>query len=886
MDENTHKTTAPNHQGLPQQRQQARTNSGGGGGSSSSIGGAVKNDIVGSSRGSDNKKSSLVPSASSIVLDFLAQNAKRIKSESQVQVVMSSPALPVMDHTNSTAAASAATNNNSEMSINTHQPASVAVASAEAVADGIGGTSSISNTNNNGQTSSSASAPPTSANSTQQQNHKSVVPQLMDIYNDLTESSTPQTVPPPSSSTASMPLNTMPAFPQNPMPTGVYYSGGDQSSLGGTTIEQRRSIRRRSNSSVGQYNAAAARPPLTAPVAPTSSRFTTTTATTTSKKVKASSSSSASISEMQTSRKKGKSSSSDQRWSKRFTWPDELHRDFVSAIFDVGLKHSSPSAIMEFMRPNPDVTSERVKSHLQKYRNSKEKSRKEFMTSYDCALDGFQKRQQQQGEQEDAGEASIGHSFSCGEAAALCTHASIAESRHSNSQGSSMEGSRRSSPVQMGVAPPPISSASQVSSEGEGVGTLHMPLLTTQEKEGPIGQAFGCLVGMFQSLSQQLEDSRQQPGTGGGQQHVHSSTQVVQSSQSQAVAQHQHEPHQQMSQQHHVHQQQQVYHQTVEQAAATAASLHANDPSIHQVAASIPHAFMVGSQPAVQSSHSRGYAGGGHPQQHHAQPPHPQYHHVQAPVPSNSQHPSNHYTGAAAAPAPQGEYIPQDQVVHPPQPMQQPQYAYGAPAPQPAHAHHQRAAPFPVYHAAGHHHQVHQPQKYAPSTHQYSPHDIPAISHHGQQPPPRQPAFAPRNPPPPRATQHQPAGPLGNAPAPAMHHPSAPQTHPTVTSAPRTYANKVTNEQYPSQHQASTCQHHAATSQQAPAPAPDTQPNAENSCETNVVTNPLSGTGRTLQAQKESTMMKQEMQGQMAFQNKIRALKQIELSKYGGKEHP
>lgn len=33
-------------------------------------------------------------------------------------------------------------------------------------------------------------------------------------------------------------------------------------------------------------------------------------------------------------------------------------------------------------------------------------------------------------------------------------------------------------------------------------------------------------------------------------------------------------------------------------------------------------------------------------------------------------------------------------------------------------------------------------------------------------------------------------------------------------------------------------------------------------------------------------MMKQEMRGQMAFQNKIRALKQIELSKYGGKENP
>ena len=44
------------------------------------------------------------------------------------------------------------------------------------------------------------------------------------------------------------------------------------------------------------------------------------------------------------------------------------------------------------------------------------------------------------------------------------------------------------------------------------------------------------------------------------------------------------------------------------------------------------------------------------------------------------------------------------------------------------------------------------------------------------------------------------------------------------------------------------------------------------------------GGGRTLQAQKESTIMKQEMQGQMNFQNKIRQLKQIELSKYSGTE--
>lgn len=41
-------------------------------------------------------------------------------------------------------------------------------------------------------------------------------------------------------------------------------------------------------------------------------------------------------------RRKGKDT--DGRWSKRFTWPEDLHRDFVSAIFDVGLKQSSPSS--------------------------------------------------------------------------------------------------------------------------------------------------------------------------------------------------------------------------------------------------------------------------------------------------------------------------------------------------------------------------------------------------------------------------------------------------------------------------------------------------------------------------------------------------------------
>jgi SHAQKYF class myb-like DNA-binding protein len=92
-------------------------------------------------------------------------------------------------------------------------------------------------------------------------------------------------------------------------------------------------------------------------------------------------------------RKSGKSKGDvgDGRWSKRFTWPEELHRDFVSAIFDVGLQHSSPSTVLEHMPPHEQINSERIKSHLQKYRLHRQKSKKEFMSQYAASLQQFQK---------------------------------------------------------------------------------------------------------------------------------------------------------------------------------------------------------------------------------------------------------------------------------------------------------------------------------------------------------------------------------------------------------------------------------------------------------------------------------------------------------------
>ena len=68
-------------------------------------------------------------------------------------------------------------------------------------------------------------------------------------------------------------------------------------------------------------------------------------------------------------------------------WTAEQHRAFVLSIFEVGLKNCSPSVIMETMNSNPQfITRERTKSHLQKFRKTREKSKQEFLKEYDAFL--------------------------------------------------------------------------------------------------------------------------------------------------------------------------------------------------------------------------------------------------------------------------------------------------------------------------------------------------------------------------------------------------------------------------------------------------------------------------------------------------------------------
>ncbi|OQR85936.1 hypothetical protein ACHHYP_11163, partial [Achlya hypogyna] len=89
-----------------------------------------------------------------------------------------------------------------------------------------------------------------------------------------------------------------------------------------------------------------------------------------------------------------------ERRTKRFIWPDELHRLFVAAVFDVGLKNASPKALLTLMGSSAcssGLTTEHLKSHLQKYRLNYDRSRVEFLKFYDESVSEAAKQHKRKG---------------------------------------------------------------------------------------------------------------------------------------------------------------------------------------------------------------------------------------------------------------------------------------------------------------------------------------------------------------------------------------------------------------------------------------------------------------------------------------------------------
>lgn len=105
------------------------------------------------------------------------------------------------------------------------------------------------------------------------------------------------------------------------------------------------------------------------------------------------------------------------------------------------------------MTPNLDITNERVKSHLQRYRLNIGKSRKEFKSKFNgiyCSINARDK-----------------------------------ESETAPSVCSTINGDNHLQKV-------------------------YLPRLTAEEKDTPLGQAFGQVIGLMQNLTVQLEANRQQ----------------------------------------------------------------------------------------------------------------------------------------------------------------------------------------------------------------------------------------------------------------------------------------------------------------------------------------------------------------------------------------
>jgi SHAQKYF class myb-like DNA-binding protein len=231
-------------------------------------------------------------------------------------------------------------------------------------------------------------------------------------------------------------------------------------------------------------------------------------------------------------RARKKSKQQDGRWSKRFTWPEDLHRDFVSAIFDVGLKQSSPSTILEHMPKHEQITTERIKSHLQKYRLHRAKSKKEFISSYEASMRTLQNR----GGTTAATTGSLNTSgpMTGGEVAA---HLTYVISSSTNGGGMDVEDGQQdsqsmqqqqqqssSAAVVSNISVNPTKSSDWEDTSPNGTASPHsqqqqqqqqpsppvqsdslvLPELTEKEKQSPIGISMGYLMGLFFSLRQQL----------------------------------------------------------------------------------------------------------------------------------------------------------------------------------------------------------------------------------------------------------------------------------------------------------------------------------------------------------------------------------------------
>jgi SHAQKYF class myb-like DNA-binding protein len=187
-------------------------------------------------------------------------------------------------------------------------------------------------------------------------------------------------------------------------------------------------------------------------------------------------------------------------------WTEQFHRQFVEAIMMSGMKQASPSVILHHMSyPHESLSSERVKSRLQKYRRNRDKSESEFMQEYDSWMQtaltmGATTTASPSAIAEMMGSTDDRPHLLGGHAAAFLSFAALAE-EHSTTE-----------PIMMPL-PPDLPPQDFVGAR------IPNPALTPQERKSPLGASIMRVVAlcrsMTQCLLQQREATNQEAATAG-----------------------------------------------------------------------------------------------------------------------------------------------------------------------------------------------------------------------------------------------------------------------------------------------------------------------------------------------------------------------------------
>lgn len=231
---------------------------------------------------------------------------------------------------------------------------------------------------------------------------------------------------------------------------------------------------------------------------------------------------------------------SDGRDGGNDVWSEEQHKNFVSSIFEIGLKTASPAIILENMTQRKEmITSDRVKSKLQKYRSkkNKEKSKQEFIRNY-CeflqrvksiqatartgacighrhlgVVDGVLFDPILSKLLEDINGETPGHRniLSGGDIAGYLAYSVMEDYKKTkNIEGKSIVNGNTSATVR------PINllrkGAKEFVENNAGC-AIHFPVLTNVEKKSPLGIAMTFIAGLFLTMSQQLTEERKRAET-------------------------------------------------------------------------------------------------------------------------------------------------------------------------------------------------------------------------------------------------------------------------------------------------------------------------------------------------------------------------------------